>query len=99
MSSPVYFDPATVFERGQDLITSEVDGETVMMSVSAGSYFGLDPLGSRIWDLLESPKSIQELTTALQAEYDVDEPTCTKDLSAFFHRMLEHGVVGIRTGD
>jgi hypothetical protein len=40
---------ATIVSRGPSVLTAEVDGEIVMMSIKQGRYFGLDDIGSDIW--------------------------------------------------
>ena len=47
--------------RAEGLVSSEIDGEVVMMSVDQGKYFGINSVGSRIWSLLESPVSVKEM--------------------------------------
>jgi hypothetical protein len=70
-------------------VTAEVDGEIVMMSISEGAYFGLNGVGSEIWDLLHEPMSITNLCEKLAGEYDVDEETLSRTVTHFVQQMLE----------
>ena len=76
-----------------DILTSEVDGELVMMDVDSGTYFNLDPIGTDIWRRLESPASISELCAALQRDYDTDAATIQRDVQAFAGDMLKKGLL------
>lgn len=76
-----------------DILTSEVDGELVMMDVGSGTYFNLDPIGTDIWRRLESPASIGELCAALQHDYDSDVATIQHDVQAFAGEMLKKGLL------
>lgn len=79
--------------RTLDILTSEVDGELVMMDVGSGTYFNLDPIGTDIWRRLESPASIGELCAALQHGYGADAATIQRDVQAFAGEMLEKGLM------
>ena len=42
----------SIIKRNPEMVSSDMDGETVMMSMENGEYYGLDPIGSRIWELI-----------------------------------------------
>ena len=71
----------TKWQVSQKVLSSKIDEEVILMSFEADSYFGIDPVGSRVWELLsKQPASIQELVQILVEEYEVDEETCRKDV-------------------
>jgi len=86
----------SVVARNSTLIASEVDGELVMMSMMAGQYYGLDTIGTRIWQLLESECSVQELCGRLTGEFAVSADECAKDVLAFLHELQRHDIVIVR---
>lgn len=49
------------FVRDNNMLTADLDGELCMLNSEQGKYFCLNSVGSRIWELLESPKSAEEL--------------------------------------
>ena len=49
------------YSRNQQIIDGELDDNQVMMHLEKGKYFGLNPLGKRIWELIEKPKSFSEI--------------------------------------
>ena len=49
------------YSRNQQIIDGELDDNQVMMHLEKGKYFGLSPLGKRIWELIEKPKSFSEI--------------------------------------
>jgi hypothetical protein len=85
--------PSDNLVRAPDLIATDMDGETVMMDVESGIYFGLSGVGGRIWELLEDPRSAEDLTRAIMAEFDVDPETCRTDVQSFLDSLLENGLV------
>ena len=87
--------PETTFTRTLDLIATDMDGDTLMMSIERGEYFGIGGVGSRVWELLAQPVSIAQLTEAICAKYDVDAATCQADMDKFAHELLQNGLVSL----
>lgn len=79
--------------RNPNLVAVDMDGDTVMMCIETGQYFGVAGVAARVWDLLENSMSLDELVRIIQAEYEVDEATCQADLMVFVRSMAIQGVV------
>lgn len=80
--------------RASDVVATDMDGETVMMDVQKGSYFALSGSGPRIWELLESPMSMDELIAALSKEFDTSETAEVESaVSDFVSGLLAKGLV------
>ena len=78
----------TKWEISKEVLSSKIDEEVVLMSIEADSYFGLDPIGSHIWELLSAkPATTTELVETLMEEYDTDIETCQQDVQAFIDDM------------
>ena len=90
------FNAETVIARSSELVSSDIDGEVVMMSIENGKYYGLDKTGSRIWDLLENPFSVSALINQLLCEFEVDRATCERDVFAFLEKLDEDNMLEIK---
>ena len=86
-------DSSTVISRSPAVLTAEVDGEIVMMSIEQGRYFGLDDIGSDIWKRIDPPCSFAELIDRLATDYDADRATIAADVRALLSRMAAQDVV------
>ena len=86
----------TVIKRSDELVHSDMDGETVMMSIEQSQYYGLDSVGTRIWDLIEDQMRVSDICAALMNEYDVTEQQCQQDVISFLQDMLENNTVVTR---
>jgi hypothetical protein len=84
---------STIISRSPSVLTAEVDGEVVMMSIQQGQYFGLDDIGSDIWKRIEPPCSFAALIDGLAADYDADRATILADVHSLLLRMAEQDVV------
>ncbi len=59
----------TTVSRIENIVASEIDGETVMMSIELGNYYGPDLIASRIWALMEKPILVPAMIDQLLTEY------------------------------
>jgi coenzyme PQQ synthesis protein D (PqqD) len=62
-------------------LSTELAGEIVILGLDDGVYYGLEGVGTRVWELLQSPRCLTELVAALVLEYD----TTTEQLAADLH--------------
>jgi hypothetical protein len=93
LSDKRYIDTHVKLSRNPELLSSDMDGEIVMMSIDNGEYYGLDMIGSRIWELLESPCSFQSIISTLMEEYEVPALQCENDVSDFLDSLLEKKII------
>ena len=87
---------AVTLSRAKDAISTELDGETVILNIETGVYNGLDQVGTTIWNLLENPISFGDLTEGVMAEYEVGAERCSNDLCSFLNDMLQNKLIEIR---
>ncbi len=85
----------TIVSHAAGLVASDLDEKKVMMNIESGKYFGLDSIGSRIWDLTEKPHTVRELVSELLKEYDVEENTCRQDVLVFINKLYDQGLIDI----
>jgi hypothetical protein len=83
----------TTLARNSEIISSKIDDEVIMMSIEEGKYFGLDSIGSIIWELLEESNSLKEILPQLISEFEVSEEQCQKDCMTFILDMLDKKVL------
>ncbi len=88
--------PDTVLQRRNDLLFNEIDGEVVMLSVENGEYYGMNNVGSRIWELLKKPISYQKLITQLLEKYIVTEEDCDSELIKFINELIHKDLLLIK---
>lgn len=84
-----------VVKQNENIIASDIDDEKVMMSIEKGYYYGLDSVGSRVWDLIDKSMKVSDLVDELMMKYDVERETCEEDVMAFLGELLEAGIVRV----
>ena len=85
-----------ILQRRTDMVFSHIDDEVVMMSIETGEYYGLNPVASRIWELLEKPHTFDQLINLLMQEFDIDQAGCHNDVTEFLNRMIEKKLVIVK---
>lgn len=75
--------------------SSRVAGEVMILDPDSGEYFGLDPVGARVWELLERPVPVGELRDVLLGEFDVEARRLEADLLALLSELARHGLVEV----
>lgn len=61
-------------------VACEVTGEAVVLHLDQGVYYGLNAVGARIWQLVQTPQIIGAIVTQLQSEFDVEHERCVQDV-------------------
>jgi hypothetical protein len=77
-------------------VSCDLAGEAAILNLQSGVYFGLDPVGARIWKLIQEPKTLDELRDTLLSEYDVEETRLDADLARLLGEMAKSGLVEIQ---
>lgn len=86
----------TILKRSNSIISSEIDGETVMMDNAFSSYYGLKEIGTHIWRLLESARSVRNICEELTGEYEVSYQQCLEDVLPFLEALREQQMIEIQ---
>jgi hypothetical protein len=83
------------FEAVKDHLYSEIKGEGVILSLKNGKYYGINSVGSSIWQAIQNPATLPEIETAVTREYDVDQKTCRQEVLTFLERMVNEELVEV----
>ena len=79
-----------------DVLFQEVDeGEALLLNLQNASYFGLDRVATRVWQLLERYGEMERVVARMLSEYDVDETSLRSDLAHLIARLEEAGLISV----
>ena len=79
----------------RDQVSCNLAGESVILNLNNGVYYGLDPVGARVWTLVQEPRTLVELRDALLHEYEVDASSLEADLRDLLHQLAEQGLINL----
>ena len=80
------------------VICRELAGEAVLLSLESGVYYGLDGVGTRVWQLLVEDKSIADACAAMIDEYETTLDVLHEDVLTLVDTLCEKGLVMPRQG-
>ncbi|MCK6577749.1 MAG: PqqD family protein [Anaerolineae bacterium] len=76
-------------------ISTEIPDETVILDVARGVYYGLDEVGTFIWNYVQSPQTVQAVVDALTTEYEVGQEQAAHDAVQLLNRLQEMGLLQV----
>lgn len=91
--------PQSEVKACEEVISTELDGEAVLMHVSRGLYYGLNPVGAAIWDLMKQPVSVQCLCDAVCEQFEVAPEVVERDVLALLEELRENGLAELVVRD
>ena len=81
--------------RGENILSTPIDNELVILNVAKNNYVGLDEIGMRIWELLEKPIRVDELCNQLSREFDATPKQIIDDVIPFLADLESEGIVNL----
>jgi hypothetical protein len=82
----------------KDQVSSDLGDEVAILHLKAGVYYGLDGVGARIWDLIQEPRTVEEVRDVLVSEYEVEPDRCESDLITLLQRLADEGLIEVIDG-
>ena len=79
----------------QDVLVQDLGGESVLLNLQSEQYFGLDDVGTQMWQVLTETESIQAAYDLLLAEYQVEPEQLHQDLQDLIEQLVNHGLVEV----
>ena len=78
-----------------DVLFRELDGEGVLLNLKTGTYFGLNPVATRMWQLIAERRSLASVLDALLLEYTVDRAVLETDLLDLGRQLCAKGLADV----
>ena len=90
------FDDNVTLVATQNQVSCELSGEAAILNTEKSVYYGLDPVGARVWKLLQEPRSVGDVLQSLLNEYDVEPARCREDLDQLLTNLHSEGLIEAR---
>jgi hypothetical protein len=82
----------------RDQVGSDLGGETVLLGLKSARYYGLQDVGARIWELLQTPIAVANICETICREYDVSPDQCEVDVIRFLDDLAGNELIEVRGG-
>jgi hypothetical protein len=79
-----------------NVVSCDLDGEAAILNMNDGVYYGLHPIGARIWNLIQKHSTINHIVQVLLDEFDVEPDRCRKDIYELLEQLLNNELVEIK---
>lgn len=79
-------------------ISCQLEHEAVILHLGDGVYYGLNDVASRVWELVQEPRTVRDIRDALLSEYEIEEAVCTQDLLDLLDRLKQWKLVDLSDG-
>ncbi|RYX82712.1 lasso peptide biosynthesis PqqD family chaperone [bacterium] len=87
--------PTTQVKASNDQVSCDLAGEAAILDLQNGIYYGLDPVGARIWELIQNPCDPKEIVSQLLDEYDVEAEQCQNDVLTLLNELEQRGLIEV----
>ncbi len=79
----------------KDVVFRDLDGEAILLNLETGKYYGLDQVGTRMWNLLSQHGQVEPAYWVMLEEYNVTEEQLREDMLGLVDKLASHGLVQI----
>jgi hypothetical protein len=79
-------------------VSCDIEGEAIILNLDSGVYYGLNPVGARIWDLIQVPRTVREVRDAVLNEYEVEPMRFEHELMALLRELETEGLIEVNDG-
>jgi hypothetical protein len=85
----------SVVRATPEQVSCPLGDEAAILNLKNTVYYGLNPVGARVWTLLQQPRTIGEMRDVLLEEYDVEAGRCEADLLELLEKMRSEGLIQV----
>jgi hypothetical protein len=94
MSGPLTV--SSIVGASPEHVACNLGDEAAILNLKNTVYYGLNPVGARVWNLVKQSRSVSEIRDTLLEEYDVAAERCERDLLDLLEKMREQGLIEVR---
>ena len=88
--------PSDRVVQSQSVLVGAVGGEVVALDIQNGRCFALNPVGSQIWQRIETEIVVRDLCLSLCQAYEVDYSDCESDVLNLLGDLRSEGMILVR---
>ncbi len=86
----------SIIVASQEQVSSNLSGDAIILDMKSGTYYGLDEVGASIWNLIQQPKTVEEIKNAMLEEYEVEPEQCEQGILALLEDLAVQGLIEVK---
>ena len=87
--------PGKVIVATKSQVSCQLEGEAVILHLDQGVYFGLNEVGTTIWEFIQQPRTVDDVRRRVLEEYDVTPEQCERELTGFVESLAGAGLITV----
>ena len=85
----------SLVSQAAEVVGSKIEDRIALMSIKNGSYYGMDPVGSRVWELIAQPMRVDAVCERLLGEFNVEKAACERQVLAFLQQLSDADLLSV----
>lgn len=73
--------------------SAQLGDEKVILDLEKGKYYGLNPVGVRIWEIIQTPTSIRNIVSTITSDYNIRRSRCLEKISPFLENLRKNDLI------
>jgi hypothetical protein len=94
--SSITLNESSLLVAAPEQVSCDIGSQMAILNLKSGIYYGLDSVGSRVWELVQSPRPLGEIEGALLAEYEVEPGRLRPEIRELCQTLARAGLIEIR---
>lgn len=87
----------SVVVAAKEGLSRTIEKEVAILNLKNSTYYGLDPVGAYVWNLMQQPTSVVEVRKAMLAKFEIDESRCERELLDLLSQMWREGLIEVKS--
>lgn len=83
----------SIIKTNKDVISSDMNGDIALLKIDDRSYYHMNKVGARIWNVIQEPKAIKDLIEIVENEYDIEKEQCKDDIINLLQELLNNELI------
>ena len=94
-SRSLMFDSSSTVVAAPDQVSCDIGSQMAILNLKSGIYYGLDSVGSRVWELVQQPRRLADIERSLLDEYEVEPGRLVPELRDLCQTLIKAGLIEI----
>jgi hypothetical protein len=86
---------STILIASKEQVSCNLNGESVILSLKKDSYYGLNNVGTFVWEMIKEPKTFRQIKDAILVKYEVNPDECERDLLELVNDLLDKELIQV----
>lgn len=85
----------TIVKAATNQVRADLNQEAVVLNLSNGVYYGLNPMATTVWDFIQQPQSVAQIIERITGEYEVDYARCERDVKTLLEDLKKYELIEV----